>query len=102
MLLNVASNAEVSRIEQTEAELQYRANGQQVANIGYQYADGLLPADRRRRPPGRCCQRWDIYARAVYSLLDHASIEDFAGFQYRSDCWGMRVLWQRSVSHPHR
>jgi LPS-assembly protein len=97
VLLNAASSAEVSRIEQTEAQLQYRVSGQQVADIGYQYRDGLFQQiDASIAWP--LLQHWDIYARAVYSLLDHASIEDFAGFQYRGNCWGMRVVWQRSVS----
>ncbi|HEX4023192.1 MAG TPA: LPS assembly protein LptD, partial [Steroidobacteraceae bacterium] len=97
VLLNAATSDEVSRIEQTEAQLQYRASGQQVANIGYQYRDGQFQQiDSSVAWP--ILQHWDLYARAVYSLLDHASIEDFAGFQYRGACWGLRAVWQRSVT----
>jgi LPS-assembly protein len=41
---------------------------------------------------------WDVYARAVYSLLDRAPIENFAGFQYRGSCWSIRAVAQSSVS----
>jgi len=97
VLLNAASSAEVSGIEQAEARLQYRASGQQVVNVGYRYRDGQFQQlDSSVAWP--ILQHWDVYARAVYSLLDHASIEDFAGFQYRGACWGLQVVWQRSIS----
>ncbi len=95
--LDVASNAEVTRIEQTETEVQYRASDQQVANFGYQYRDGQFQQiDVSTAWP--ILHQWDFYARAVYSLLDHASIDDFAGLQYQSSCWGLRALWYRSVA----
>ncbi len=97
VLLNAASNAAVSRIEQTEAELQYRANGQQVANVGYQYRNGQFQQiDSSAAWP--ILQHWDLYARVVYSMLDHSMIEDFAGFQYRGACWGLRAVWQSSIA----
>jgi LPS-assembly protein len=95
--LDLASNAEVSRIEQAETLVQYRAGAQQVVNVGYQYRQGQFQqVDVSTAWP--IVNHWDLYARAVYSLLDHASIEDFAGFQYRGSCWGVRALWQRFVS----
>lgn len=95
--LDLASNAEVTRIEQAETLVQYRASGQQIVNVGYQYRLGQFQQiDVSTAWP--IINHWDFYARAVYSLLDHASIEDFAGFQYQSSCWGVRALWQRFVS----
>lgn len=95
--LDLASNAEVTRIEQAETLVQYRASGQEVVNLGYQYRDGQFQQiDTSTAWP--ILDHWDFYARAVYSLLDHASIEDFAGFQYQGSCWGVRALWQRFVS----
>jgi len=97
VLLNAAASAAVSRIEQAEAALQYRPSGQEVINFGYQYRNGQFQQlDSSLAWP--ILQHWDVYARAVYSLLDHASIQDFAGFQYRGACWGLQILWQRSIS----
>jgi LPS-assembly protein len=97
VMLDAASNAEVSRIDELQAELQYRVNGQQVANLSYQYANGLYQqVDGSAAWP--LAPRWDLYARTVYSILSRSLIEDFAGFQYRSDCWAVRLLYQASLA----
>lgn len=97
VMLDVASNSEVSRIEELQTELQYRVNGQQLSNLSYQYAVGLYQQiDGSTAWP--IAARWDLYARAVYSILSHSLIDDFAGFQYRSDCWAVRMLWQSSLA----
>ncbi|HLK71271.1 MAG TPA: LPS assembly protein LptD [Steroidobacteraceae bacterium] len=96
-MLDVASNAAVSRLQQMQAELQYRVNGQQVANISYQYATRLYQQlDGSTAWP--VLPRWDLYVRSVYSLMSRSFIEDFAGFQYRSSCWAIRMLYQSSLA----
>ncbi|HEX4050027.1 MAG TPA: LPS assembly protein LptD [Steroidobacteraceae bacterium] len=97
VMLDVASNATVSRLQEVQAELQYRVNGQQVTNFSYQYADGLYQQiDGSTAWP--VLPRWDLYARTVYSLMSRSFIEDFAGFQYRGSCWAIRVLYQSSLA----
>lgn len=97
LMMDAAANQMVTRIEQAEVELQYRASGEQVANINYQYRYGQYQQidTSTAWPLGH---RWDLYARSVYSLLDRAPIEDFVGFQYRGNCWGVRAVWQSSVT----
>lgn len=97
VMLDVASNAAVSRLAEMQAELQYRVNGQQVTNLSYQYAQGLYQQlDGSTAWP--VAPRWDLYARTVYSLMSHSLIEDFAGFQFRSACWAIRMLYQSSLA----
>lgn len=97
LMMDAAANQAVTRIEQAAIELQYRASGEQVANINYQYRYGLYEQiDTSTAWP--ITHHLDVYARSVYSLLDRAPIEDFLGFQYRGSCWGMRAVWQRSVT----
>jgi LPS-assembly protein len=97
LMLDAAANQEVTRIAEAEVELQYRASGSQVVNVNYQYRhDEYEQIDTSAAWP--ILARWDLYARSVYSLFDRAPIEDFAGFQYRGDCWGARAVWQRSVT----
>lgn len=97
VMLDVASNAAVSRIEEMQTELQYRVGGQQVVNLAYQYASGLYQQiDGSAAWP--LLPRWDLYARTVYSLMSRSLIEDFAGFQYRSSCWAIRMLYQSSLA----
>jgi LPS-assembly protein len=97
LMMDVAANQAVTRVQQAEVELQYRASGNQVANINYQYRYGEYEQiDTSTAWP--ITHHLDLYARSVYSLLDRAPIEDFLGFQYRGNCWGLRAVWQRSVT----
>jgi LPS-assembly protein len=95
--VDVASNPAVSSVQQAEVLLQYLANSKQVVNIGYLYRDGVVQqVDVSSAWP--VSAHWDTYARAVYSLLDRAPIENFAGFQYRGACWSIRAVAQSTVS----
>lgn len=95
--LDAASNTTLTGVERSELTLQYLASSRQVANLSYRYEQGQLEqADVSVAWP--IGGHWDAYARAVYSLRDHESIEDFAGFQYHGSCWGVRLVAQRSVS----
>ncbi|MGC2459489.1 MAG: LPS assembly protein LptD [Steroidobacteraceae bacterium] len=95
--LEVASNPAVSSIQQAEVLVQYLASSKQVVNVGYLFRDGVVQQVdvSSAWPVGG---HWDVYARAVYSLLDRAPIENFAGFQYRGACWSIRAVAQSSVS----
>ena len=42
--------------------------------------------------------RWNLFARQVYSLRDHAAIESFAGLEFKDCCWKLRVVARRYVS----
>ncbi|EQD67083.1 LPS-assembly protein [mine drainage metagenome] len=41
---------------------------------------------------------WSVFARAIYSLLDHQALERFVGFEYRSCCWSIRFGARRYVA----
>ena len=95
--LDIGSNPAVSSIEQAEVLVQYLASNKQVINVGYLFRDGVVQqVDASGAWP--VSSHWDVYARAVYSLLDRAPIENFAGFQYRGTCWSIRAVAQSSVS----
>jgi LPS-assembly protein len=95
--IDAASNANLTGIERSEVTLQYLASSKQVVNVSYRYEQGqIAQADVSTAWP--IGAHWDVYARSVYSVLDHESIEDFAGFQYHGSCWGMRLVAQRSVT----
>jgi LPS-assembly protein len=95
--VDIGSNPAVSSIEQAEVLVQYLASSKQVINVGYLFRDGVVQqVDASGAWP--VSSHWDVYARAVYSLLDRAPIENFAGFQYRGSCWSIRAVAQSSVS----
>ncbi len=94
--LDVGSNPAVSSVQQAEVLVQYLANNKQVVNVGYLFREGVVQqVDTSAAWP--ISSRWAAYARAVYSLLDRAPIENFAGFQYRGACWSIRAVAQSSV-----
>ena len=95
--MDIASNPAVSSVEQAEVLVQYLASNKQVINLGYLFRDGVVQQlDASGAWP--VSAHWDVYARAVYSLLDRAPIQNFAGFQYRGACWSIRAVAQSSVS----
>ncbi len=44
-------------------------------------------------------ERWSAYARMVYSLEDEQALDQFAGLEYRSCCWKLRLVGRRYVSN---
>jgi LPS-assembly protein len=41
---------------------------------------------------------WNVFFRDVYSIRDNKELEQFAGFEYRSCCWRLRLGARRYVS----
>ena len=91
---------QTSNSQRTEATLQYRASGTQVANLSYRYRRGLLQqVDGNFAWP--ITDSWNVVGREVYSLKDKTSIDTLLGIQYVSCCWKVRVIGRRDiVSRP--
>lgn len=90
-------NPEDSRSERAQVNLQFKPAGEQVINVGYRFQRDLLEQTEVSTawPIGR---QWHAFARYVYSLQDDKALERFAGFEYRSCCWRMRMVGRRFVS----
>jgi LPS-assembly protein len=43
-------------------------------------------------------QKWNVFARYVYSMRDDKALERFAGLEYRDCCWRMRLVGRKFVS----
>lgn len=85
------------RTERAEVRLQYRPEARSVLNFGYRYQkDRLEQADVSGAWP--VSEHWRLYGRALYSLRDRQTIEQFAGFEYSSCCWNLRVVGRDFVS----
>jgi LPS-assembly protein len=68
-----------------------------VLNLGYRFQRDLLN-QYELSGAWPINKQWSAYARYVYSLLDDKAIERFAGFEYSSCCWRMRVVGRKFVS----
>jgi LPS-assembly protein len=91
-------NPEDERSERTQFRLQYRPDGERVVNFGYRaLRDRIEQAEVSTAWP--IGDRWNVYARYVYSLLDSKTLDQFAGFEYKACCYKLRAIARRSVSN---
>jgi LPS-assembly protein len=88
---------ENTRGNKSQFALQYRAASDQVVNVGYRFRRNLIEqVDSSIAWP--VFDRWKLFLGGVYSLRDEALIDQFAGFEYSSCCWRLRVVQRRFVS----
>jgi LPS-assembly protein len=96
-------DTDTTRFERTEVSLQYLANGGQVVNVGYRFREDSLNSDDALRQVD-ASGAWPIggrialYGRFVYSLEDKTDIERMVGVEYQDCCWGLRFVYNRTVS----
>jgi len=81
-----------------QASVQYRPRRDTVVNVGYRYRQGLLE-QWDASAAWRLSPSWQVFVRQVYSLRDRTSIDRFAGFEYGSCCWRVRLIGRHYVSN---
>ncbi len=81
-----------------QAGVQYKPRNDTVVNVGYRYREGLLE-QWDASAAWRLSPNWQVFARQVYSLRDKTSIDRFAGFEYGSCCWRVRLIGRHYVSN---
>jgi LPS-assembly protein len=86
-----------TRSEKGDVQVQYKPAFDRVVNVGYRFRRGNIEQvdGSVAWPIG---EDWSAYARLVYSLEDHTSLDQFAGLEYRSCCWRIRAVARRYVS----
>lgn len=91
-------NPAETQSEKGELSVQYRPASESVINVGYRFRRDLIEqVDASVAWP--ISRRWNVYAGAVYSLRDESLIEEFAGLEYGSCCWRLRLVQRRYVSN---
>ncbi len=95
--LGVQWNRQQSQAEKSEVRVQYRPQDRSVVNLGYRFQrDQLEQADVSAAWP--VAKNWNLYGRMLYSLRDRSAIDQFAGLEYSSCCWGVRVVARHYLS----
>src|SRR5262249_7272748 len=95
--MGVEYNPYDSRSEKGQLSLQYKPAPQSVVNVGYRFRRDLIEqVDGSIAWP--IAKRWNIYTGIIYSLRDDSLIDEFAGFEYASCCWRVRLVQRRYVS----
>ena len=113
-----------SRFERADINIQYKPAPDEVINLAYRFSRGTIhPASQcnindasqltaaEYSQAGICgfeqaevsgawpiAGHWNVFAREVYSLQDKQPLESFAGFEYGSCCWRVRLGARRYIS----
>ncbi len=94
--LGMQWNPHERQSEKSEVRLQYRPEGAKVVNLGYRFQRNQLEqADVSAAWP--IANNWNFYGRMLYSLKDRSTIDQFAGVEYSSCCWGIRAVARNYV-----
>lgn len=90
-------NSDLSATTRSEARLQYRRDDQRLINLSYRFRRGALEqGDVSFMWPAS--ERWAFIGRYNYSLRERASLDRFAGVEYRSCCFSVSLVARRYVS----
>jgi LPS-assembly protein len=95
-------NPYTSQTDKSEVSVQYRPDPTRVVNLGYRFQqNALTQAPILKQWDGSfawpIAEHWNTVGRWVYSLQDHQTIEQVAGFEYKSCCWKIQVVQRRYV-----
>lgn len=91
-------NPYTSQTDKAEIGVQYHPDRDRVVNLGYRFQDGILQQwDGSFAWP--IAAHWSSVGRWVYSIQDKQTIEQVAGFAYRSCCYRVEIVQRRYVSN---
>jgi len=89
-------DSERSETDRSSLRLQYRPDGSKAINVGYRYVrDSVEQTDFSFAWP--LAKKWSAIGRYNYSLRDNKALDRFAGLEYESCCWAIRLLGQRTI-----
>ncbi len=90
-------NPYTSQTEKSEISVQYRPDPSRVINIGYRFQEGIFQQwDASFAWP--IADHWNTVGRYVYSQQDHQTIDEIAGFEYKSCCYRIQLVQRRYLS----
>jgi LPS-assembly protein len=97
-------NPYTSQTDKSEVSLQYRPDPSRVVNIGYRFQQNVLnQAVILKQWDGSVAwpiaSHWNTVGRWVYSLEDRKTIEQVAGFEYKSCCYRLQLVQRRYVTN---
>jgi LPS-assembly protein len=101
---NYLWNPYTSRSDKSEVSIQYRPDPTRVVNIGYRYqqnvlTEGVILKQWDGSIAWPIAAHWNTVARWVYSQEDKKTIEQVAGFEYKSCCYRIQMVQRRYISN---
>jgi LPS-assembly protein len=103
-IFNYLWNPYTTQTDKSEVSLQYRPDPTRVVNIGYRFQQNILDQSVILKQwdgsiAWPIASHWNTVGRWVYSLEDHKTIEQVAGFEYKSCCYRLQVVQRRYVTN---
>ena len=97
-------NPYTSQTDKSEVSLQYRPDPARVVNIGYRFQQNVLNQQAILKQwdgsfAWPIAQHWNTVGRWVYSLQDRKTVEQVAGFEYKSCCYRIQVVQRRYITN---
>jgi len=97
-------NPYTSQTDKSEVSLQYRPDPTRVVNIGYRFqqnvlTEGVILKQWDGSVAWPISQHWNTVGRWVYSLEDRKTVEQVAGFEYKSCCYRIQLVQRRYISN---
>jgi LPS-assembly protein len=97
-------NPYTSRTDKSEVSLQYRPDPTRVVNIGYRFqqnvlTQGVILKQWDGSVAWPIAQHWNTVGRWVYSLEDKKTVEQVAGFEYKSCCYRVQLVQRRYITN---
>src|SRR5580704_11482470 len=97
-------NPYTSQTNKSEVSIQYRPDPTRVVNIGYRFQENVLDQSVILKQwdgsfAWPIAAHWNTVGRWVYSLEDRKTIEQVAGFEYKSCCYRIQVVQRRYVTN---
>lgn len=93
-------NPYTKETDKEEILLQYHPAPEKVINLGYRFQEDIFKQydGSFAWPIG---PHWNTVGRWIYSTEDHRTIEQLAGFEYKSCCWRIEVLQRRYLTNRY-
>ncbi len=88
---------DINGTAKSSVRFQYSPDEGKAFNVAYRYArDSLEQTDFSVAWP--LAKQWNFIGRYNYSIFENKALDRYAGIEYESCCWGVRLLARRSVS----
>ena len=97
-------NPYTSQTDKSEVSIQYRPDPTRVVNLGYRFqqnvlSQGVILKQWDGSVAWPIAAHWNTVGRWVYSLQDRKTIEQVAGFEYKSCCYRVQLVQRRYITN---
>jgi LPS-assembly protein len=97
-------NPYTSQTDKSEVSIQYRPDPTRVVNLGYRFqqnvlTQGVILKQWDGSVAWPISRHWNTVGRWVYSLEDKKTVEQVAGFEYKSCCYRIQLVQRRYITN---